>query len=199
MQTLTKEQIRYTAVFAAIWSVFEITAGTFLHLAKVPFRGFIMSLIAAVILVIASGFINYKGAFVLIGAVAATFKAVTIGGLVITPVIAIFLESVLAEVTFIIFGSSLLRAIIAGALVVFYTFVHGILAQLFFFGMNIYKIYSDILSEISTFADINGIGIVHLLIGIGLIHILFGIAAGLFGRAIAINTKRILADGNKVE
>jgi hypothetical protein len=185
---LTKKEIARTALFGALWGIVEISAGNTLHLAKVPFRGLIMALIAMAMLVCAKRFAPFRGSLLLIGAIAATFKAGSMGGFVLTPMIAIFAESVIAEVVFLFAGYSWISSTVVGATGLAYTFAHGVLMQVFFFGFNIFNVYGNILSNITG----NNMNIYLILSILAVLHLIFGAASGLIGFSIAQKTDRIL-------
>lgn len=185
---LSRQQIARTAVFGALWGVVEVTAGNALHLAKVPFRGVIMALMAVAILACARRFAAYRGSLILIGAIAATFKAGSMGGFVITPMLAIFAEALIAESVFTTMGYGRMTSLIAGILGLLYTFLHGVIMQVFFFGLDIFDVYGNILSEISG-SDVN---IYILMALLGIAHVIAGAAAGLVGFKIGHKTNQIL-------
>ena len=113
-----------------------------------------MSFIAVIILVNAKEFTRYRGSLIVIGAIAATFKGLSLGGFVLTPMLAIFLESIIAEIIQIFLGINMFSSFIFGASILVYTFIHGLVMQIFYFGMNIYRVYLDIFGIFSAKSQI---------------------------------------------
>jgi hypothetical protein len=195
---LNREEVLFTALFGALWGVIEVVPGTILHMARMPMRGFILAFSAAVILVCAKEFARYRGSLILIGAVAASFKAMSAGGFVLTPVLAIILESIACETVYLLPGFKPIKPVIAGAAVMLYTFLHSIAAQLIFFGMNIFDIYNEML--IKTFGKmLNGNYVVIVLTAFALAHIIAGAIAGYLGKRISEQTKLQLSKADVYE
>lgn len=194
---MKKQELANTAVFAAIWAAMEITIGTALHVAKVPFRGMILAAIAVVILTAAGHFLKRRESFLLMGAVAATIKAVSAGGIFFNPLVAIFIESVIASLAFGYISSKRAASLVAGIFILFYTFVHGILMQFFFFGLGIFDIYNELLSEVGKIINLEGLNIIFLFAVIAVIHKLLGATAGFAGHRLALSTRKIMESEEK--
>lgn len=180
-KNLSKIEIYRTAVFGATWGIIEITIGNALHISKVPFRGFFLSLIAAVILVTAKNLTNFRGSLILVGIVCATVKTATSGVFLINPIIAILFESIVAELVFIVIRIRPLDSFLAGSMILFYTFNHSLLAQLFFFGLDIVDVYQKTFSAVFSLNETN-INFAATALGLyGIAHLLMGGIAGLAG------------------
>jgi ABC-type thiamin/hydroxymethylpyrimidine transport system permease subunit len=189
--SLSKTEIYRSAVFGVVWGIIEITAGNALHLAKVPFRGFLLSFIAAIVLVTAKGIIQYKGSLIVIGIICATLKTATTGAFLINPIAAILLESLLAEMIFIYIRTSPLNSIIAGSAVMLYTFLHSLIAQLFFFGTDIFTVYAKFFHALFSDIDTHNLNIAIVVLSIyGIFHIVIGAVAGIIGYRFAIRTTK---------
>ncbi|MFC2131739.1 hypothetical protein ACFLSQ_09915, partial [Bacteroidota bacterium] len=160
---LSQREILYTALFGAIWGIVELSLGTSLHLMKIPFRGIILSTFAIIVLTSAKPFVPYKGSLVLIGAITATFKAMSIG-FVITPVMAIFFEGLIAEIIFMAFRFNAISSIFTGISIMLYTLMHGLISQAFFFGLNIYRIYFETLSKTLNFINVSEDNLIWVLL-----------------------------------
>ncbi|MFN3306960.1 MAG: hypothetical protein ACK42Z_07225 [Candidatus Kapaibacteriota bacterium] len=189
---LSYVDIYRTGVLGGLWSFIEITFGTWLHSAKIPFRGLILSLVAASLLAFAKNILHYRGSLIMLGLITITIKTSLTGVFILNPIIAIFLESIFAEFTFLVFKPNLFSSMLCGASVLFYTFMHSVIAQIFFFGFDIIKVYVAIIGkfiqlpiEKSTYALI-------LVLGYLLIHVILGTFAGLFGFKLSEKTKLIL-------
>lgn len=191
-EKLTKKEIYQTAVMGSIWGIIEITIGTWMHLSKFPFKGLLLSLIAIFILVISKKIINYKGSLIMIGVLCATLKTAASGAFILNPIIAIIAESIIVEIIFTVGNYNFITAIIAGAMALFYTFMHSVIAQLFFFGFEIIAVYEKIFSKILPFVPSENIT-AYLIFGIyGAIYVIFGGLAGLIGYKTAIKTYNLM-------
>ncbi|MHB8871848.1 MAG: hypothetical protein ACYC5G_05330 [Candidatus Doudnabacteria bacterium] len=194
-QKIVREEILYTAIFGALWGVMEVVIGTTLQTTRLPFRGIIMAVMAAIILVTAREFVWYKSSSIVIGAIAAVLKMFSMSGLVITPIAAIMMESFLAEAVFLIFSYNIFSSAVAGALILIYSFSHGLIMHGVFFGSHIYRTYINIISEFASWINVNKENLYLFLIGIGLINVLIGMLAGIIGWKIGKRTRQILREG----
>ncbi len=101
-----------------------MTLGGFLHALHIPMRGMIMAAAGAFLLCSARLWIGGRGTALIIGVIAAFLKLFSIGGLVISPAVAIVAESLLAEAGFLLWGKRPWGAVVAGMGMVGYTVIH---------------------------------------------------------------------------
>lgn len=138
-------------------------------------------MIAAILLVTAKNLLNYRGSLILVGIVCATVKTATTGAFLINPIIAILFESIVAELVFNVIRIKPLDSFFAGSMILLYTFIHSLIAQLFFFGLDIVDVYQK------TFTAVFGVGEVNInyaatALGLyGLAHLVLGGIAGFAG------------------
>jgi hypothetical protein len=92
----------YAALYGALWGVLEATAGTALHLGRIPFRGEIMGLLGLACLVCLRRLQPRVGVVLVAGATAVFLKVFTLGGLVPGPVIGIATQAIAVELAFIV-------------------------------------------------------------------------------------------------
>ncbi len=175
---LNKEELVLIAIFSAIWAAVEILIGNYLHLLKIPFRGTLLTFFAAIILNIANKFIRKRGALLLMAIVTSSLKALSAGGFVITPIIAILMEAIIAEFIFILMKTNLFSSIIAGISIMLYTLAHGLIAQIFIFGIDIISVYNFIAQELSGILGINIANIYYFLSFLIILYLIAGIFAG---------------------
>lgn len=90
------------ALFGALWGALEATAGTALHLGRVPFRGEIMGLLGLVCLVCLRRLQPRFGVVVVAGLVAIFLKVFTLGGLVPGPLVGIAVQALAVELAFVV-------------------------------------------------------------------------------------------------
>jgi hypothetical protein len=105
----------YAALFGALWGVLEATAGTALHLGRVPFRGELMGLIGLVCLVCLRRLQPRVGVVLAAGATAIFLKIFTLGGLYPGPLVGIAVQTVAVEIGFVL-ASGPVAAAIGGAI-----------------------------------------------------------------------------------
>jgi len=106
------------ALVGTLWGAMELTLGTVLHLSRMPLRGVFMSVIGLICLVTLRRLRGRPGICMEAGAVAAFVKIFGLGGLFPGPLIGILLEAAVVEGSFLLGGSRLISAVIAGALAV---------------------------------------------------------------------------------
>lgn len=92
----------HAALYGALWGALEATAGTALHLARVPFRGEIMGLLGLLCLVCLRRIQPRAGVVLVAGATAVFLKVFTLGGLVPGPLVGIATQAVAVELGFLI-------------------------------------------------------------------------------------------------
>lgn len=176
----TTRDLVYIAVFGALWGVLEMTLGSYLHVIFPPVTtplvgvGTIMTAIGMVLALIGRLFVPKTGSVVMIGLVTAILKALSMGGVKLSPMIAIIIESLLAEIGLLLAGRPNRGGfMLAGCLAVLWTFFHKFFASYVFLGRGIYDVYLGMLKEGSK------------ALGIGMGYALAIIAAFLLVRMVA--------------
>lgn len=193
-QKLLREEILYTAIFGALWGIIEIFLSSILYAARLPFRGVIMALFAAIILITAREFVKYKSSSIVIGLIASFLKLFSMSGFPVTPMAAILIESVIAEMVFIAAGYNLFSSALTGGLILVYSFIHGLVMHGIFFGTSIYKTYINIISEFASWINVTRQNLYLFLLAIGVINIIIGMLAGVIGWKIGKRTRQILTE-----
>jgi len=150
----TTRDLVYIAVFGALWGVLEMSLGSYLHLIfpslATPLVGVgtIMTAMGMVLALIGRLFVPRTGSVLMIGLVTAILKALSIGGVKLSPMIAIIIESLLAELGLILARRpSRGGFMLAGCLAVLWTFFHKFFASYVFLGRGIYDVYLGVLKE----------------------------------------------------
>lgn len=90
------------ALYGALWGALEATAGTALHLGRVPFRGEIMGLLGLVCLVCLRRLQPRVGVVLIAGLTAIFLKIFTLGGLYPGPLVGIATQAVAVELGFVV-------------------------------------------------------------------------------------------------
>lgn len=180
------------AIFGTIWGLMEVSLGTYLHIFRFPFTGALMSSLALLIILPGAVFIDEELAIIKIGAVACFVRIFSIGSIIISPLISMAIEAVIANVIILIFKKNIFSFILTGMIVVTYTFFHIFVAQGILFGKGIFKMYTDVLNEGSKLLGIDiryAFWVILLLI---LLHIILGITAGISAFYIVNQVKKRL-------
>ncbi len=136
------QELVYIAVFGTIWGVVEMTLGSYLHVLNVPQAGTVLAAVGMAILVVGRTFVPKRGATLLMGIVAMFIKMLSLGGIVINPMLGIFMESLLAEVGFGRGAPTRWRAVLAAALGVSWIIVHPFITQGIAAGWGIVRVYT---------------------------------------------------------
>jgi hypothetical protein len=181
----TTRDLVYIAVFGALWGALEMTLGSYLHLIfpslATPLVGVgtIMTTIGMVLALIGRLFVPRAGSVLMIGLVVTTLKALSIGGVKLSPMIAIIIECLLAELgLFLSRKASRGGFMLAGCLAVLWTFFHKLFASYVFLGRGIYEVY---LAMIKKGAQALGIGMGYALVIIAAFLLIRIVAGGLAG------------------
>lgn len=192
IEKLSESNLVNTAVFAAVWGLAEISIGTFLHASKIPFRGAIMSLVAILVLVSARSVLNYKGSLILLGIVTATFRLFLGVGFNITPFVAILIESLIAEIILNRFGFNRVTCIITGGAVMIYTLLHGLIMQAVFLGMDIYKVYYELVLSFTNKIGLAENIVLIALLSVPLVHLTLGGLSASFGYSVGKQIQNLM-------
>lgn len=92
----------HAALYGALWGALEATAGTALHLGRVPFRGEIMGVLGLVCLVCLRRLQPRIGVVLVAGLTAVFLKVFTLGGLYPGPLVGIATQAVAVELGFVV-------------------------------------------------------------------------------------------------
>ncbi|MBL7192004.1 hypothetical protein ISS30_09935 [bacterium] len=186
----------YLAVFGAVWGGMEMVMGGILHSMQIPLRGMIMSTIGAFILCAGRLWIGGRGTAVSIGVITAFLKLFSIGGLVLSPAIAIIMESLIAEIVFDIMGAKRLSCLISGMGIVFYSIPHKIFSLLVIYRRELTSLYQTLIEEnIELFSSPGSIPVILVVSIYVLLHIAAGASAGLAAYTVTLNVKKRTGSG----
>jgi len=182
---LTVRDLVHIAIFGAIWGALEMTLGSYLHVIipppATPFigAGTIMTAVGMVVALIGRLFVPKVGSVLMIGAVTAALKALSVGGVTLSPMIAIVIECSLAEVGLILSRKPRRWGfVLAGSLAVLWTFFHKFFASYVFLGRGIYEVYLGMLREGAQVLGIDARYGLAIIAAFPLIRIVIGGAAG---------------------
>lgn len=131
------------AVLGSLWAASEIVLGSFLHNLKIPFRSNILTAIGIVLLIAAAQQWRDKGLFWRSGLVCAIMKSVSPSAVIFGPMIAIFMEALLMEISIRIFRRTIFGFLLAGALAMSWNFIHFLVNKFIFYGFQFFDLYQN--------------------------------------------------------
>ncbi len=146
-------ELVYIAIFGAIWGALELSLGSYLHVIFPPLAdtflvGLIMASIGATVALIGRLFVPRTGSVLMIGVVTAIIKMVSIGGVVVGPLVAILAQSLLMELGLLIARKPTRWAfVLAGALAIAWNFFHKFIMMYLLFGKGVYEVYWSMVQQ----------------------------------------------------
>jgi len=144
-KVILNEKWLKASIIGTVWASSEIVLGSFLHNLKVPFSGSILTAIGIVLLISSSYVWIDKGIFWRSGMICALMKTMSPSAVIFGPMIAIFTEGVLLEISVRAFGRNYIGFIIGAILASSWTFAQKILNFLIFYGFNIVELYKSLM------------------------------------------------------
>ncbi len=177
------------SIIGTVWASSEIVLGSFLHNLKVPFSGSILTAIAVIMLISVSYKWPDKGLFWRAGLLCAILKTMSPSAVIFGPMIAIFTESVLMEISVRSFGKNYFGFVIGAVLAVSWSFMQKIINFLIIYGFNIVELYKNIMKftekQLHLQFDTLWLPVLLLL----LVYVLVGFIAAITGIKIGKNLK----------
>ncbi len=128
------------AVVASYWASFEIIAGSFLHNLRMPLSGTILSFVSVILLVVFASVWKQRGLIWRAGLICALLKSISPSAIILGPMVGIFIEALLLELTTSIFGYNLIAFMAGGALAVFSALLHKVITLLIMYGFDLIRI-----------------------------------------------------------
>lgn len=169
------------SITGTIWAASEIVLGSFLHNLRVPFSGNILTAIGIIILISVSYIWRDRGIFWRAGLICALMKTMSPSAIIFGPMIAIFAESILLELSVRLFGRTLAGYLLGSMLAMSWNLFQKIANYIISYGLNIVEVYNSLLrfaqKQLKIQTDIVWLPIIVLLI----IFALFGLLAGIIG------------------
>jgi nucleoside-triphosphatase THEP1 len=181
MKHVLSEKWIKSAIAGTIWAASEIVLGSFLHNLRMPFSGNILTAIGIIILISISYIWNDRGLFWRAGLICAIMKTMSPSAVIFGPMIAIFAESMLLELSVRILGRTYPGYIIGAMIAMSWNLFHKIISYIISYGSNIVEVYTRLLNmaqkQLNIQTDIVWMPIIILLI----VYALFGLFAGVIG------------------
>ena len=133
---------RKAAVLGSLWAASEIVLGSFLKNAHIPFAGLLLTGIGIAILVAGHRLWPEKGLLWRAGLVCAAMKSVSPSAVLLSPMVAIFAEGLLAEAGVRLLGGNPAGYLLAGGLAMSWGLLHKIGKLYVFYGPESLEMYA---------------------------------------------------------
>jgi hypothetical protein len=207
-QNLSEKWIK-ASIAGTIWAASEIVLGSFLHNLKVPFSGNILTAIGIIILISISYIWTDRGLFWRSALICALLKTMSPSAVIFGPMVAIFAEGLLLEISVRLFGKTLVGYALGSMLAMSWNLVQKILNYIIFYGANIIAVYSDLLKyaqkQLNITTDIVWMPLIILLVAYSLFGLLAAITGIRVGRRMVrkpgaaepLSTGRTVTAGNQ--
>ena len=184
----------YAALFGTLWGAIEATAGTALHLGKVPFRGDIVGLAGLLCLVCLRRLQPRPGVCLLAGVVAIFLKIFTLGGLYPGPIIGIGIQALALELALTASGGRAVGAAIGGFLALATNPVQKIITMWVVTGTEAVRSYLHLLQESAKAIGFDGLSPLALIAAVVTAKGAVGAAGGLWAWWVAGRVMRRLGE-----
>lgn len=169
------------SIIGTIWAASEIVFGSFLHNLRIPFSGNILTSIGIIVLISISYIWRDKGLFWRSGLICAILKTMSPSAVIFGPMIAIFSEAILLEISVRLFGKTLAGYMLGAMLAMSWNLVQKLVNLVIFYGFNIVELYEKLIKIAQKQLDINVDIIWMPIIFLLLIYCLLGIISAIIG------------------
>ena len=185
------------AVFGALWGAAELTLGAVLHTLRLPFAGLLMSAVGMLVVLTGYRFVPRRGTVLTVALVSALLKAFSLGSIVLSPMLAILAEALLAELGLALAGGRPHRGplVLAGALGVLWAFGHPFVAQGLLAGRGMVEVYRRTLEAGSRLLHLDPHAVPIIVLALVVLHAAAGAVAGLLAYSLGRQLSRRLQAG----
>lgn len=181
------------SILGSTWAASEIILGSFLHNLRIPFNGNILTAIGFILLIAASYRWPDKGLFWRSGLLCALMKTISPSAVIFGPMVAIFAEALLLEISVRILGRNLAGFILGSALAMSWILFQKIFNFILFYGFHLVDIYTNLMKYAEKQLHTN----FNLVWAPVLILLLAYIVFGIFAVIIGIKIGRSLTTANR--
>jgi hypothetical protein len=143
----TTRELVLLAVFGALWGVVEITLGSVLKSLNAPFSGVLLAAVGLTIVLTARIFVPKRGSTLFVGVIAMLLKLFSLGGVIIGPMLGIFMEALLAEIALSGLGVSRTSLMLAGALAASWSMAQPFVTGPLFFGRALLDVWAGVIAK----------------------------------------------------
>jgi hypothetical protein len=169
----------YIGIFGALWGVSETGLGSVLHALRVPLTGTALAAAGMTIALTGRCFVPRPGSVLFIGLVTALLKMLSVGGTVLNPMIAIVVESVLAELVLMAGRHDRVTFAAAGAAAGAWSLVHPFLTGAILAGQGFVAVSASLLRNGARMLGVEPSAVVVIVGVLIVLHLAAGAAAGL--------------------
>ena len=173
-------ELVYVGVFGGLWGAIEISAGSALHALAVPFAGLLLAATGLTIALVGRLYVPRPGSVLFMALATAFLKMFSVGGVVVTPIIGILMEGILAEGGLLLFRSSRAGFSVSAAVATLWPLVQPFVTQgLLLGGAGVLGVYDGVLrlgAKLFGLTPASGLAIVGLLVAM---HAAAGVLAGI--------------------
>ncbi|MFN8258361.1 MAG: nucleoside-triphosphatase [Bacteroidales bacterium] len=184
------------SIIGTMWAASEIVLGSFFHNLKIPFSSNILTGIGIIILISSAYKWKDKGMFWRAGTICALMKTMSPSAVIFGPMIAIFSQAALLELSVRVFRINIVGFIVGAMLAMTWNLFQKIVNFIIFYGFNIVQVYADLLKyaqkQLGLQFDIVWLPILFLL----LVYCLLGLLSALAG--IRIGRKLLVQPAEKI-
>ncbi|MDR4988837.1 MAG: nucleoside-triphosphatase [Bacteroidales bacterium] len=169
------------AVVGSLWASIEIILGSFLHNLRIPFSGSTLAFIAVWLIVAFARVWKEPGLIWRAGLIAALMKSISPSAVILGPMIGIFTEALVMELSIRLIGRNLAGFIIGGGLAVLSALMHKAVNLLVLYGFDLVKVLDALFRFSAHTLRIDNIGLKEAFFILAAIYIAAGICAAIFG------------------
>jgi len=183
---LSTRELATIAVFGTLWGISEITLGSVLKSLNIPFSGAVLGAIGLTIALVGRVFVPQKGSTLFIGVIAMLLKLFSLSGVIISPMLGIFSEALVAEIVLSLAGTPRRFAfLLAGALGVIWTLLQPFVTGPLLFGRSLFVVWLDLLDTGSRLLGLSGSAVLWIVATMLAIYAFIGCVAGWLGWEVA--------------
>lgn len=169
------------SVVGSLWAVVEIVIGSLLHNLKLPLAGSILSFFSVFLIVAFFQIWKQPGMIWRAGLICAIMKSISPGAIIIGPMIGIFLEALILDLSIRIFGKNMVAYTVGGALAVFSALVHKLVSWLILYGWDLVVVFENMTQFAFRQLKFEQWSPAMLLLAISIIYLFTGGIAALLG------------------
>lgn len=133
------------SILGATWAASEIILGSFLHNLHIPLKGTILTSIAFILLIAVSYKWSDRGLFWRSGLICALLKTMSPSAVIFGPMVAIFMEALLLDVSIRLLGRNFFGFLLGSSLAMSWILVQKIFNLVLFYGTNLVDIYTQLM------------------------------------------------------
>ena len=137
------------AVIGSLWGASEIVLGSFLHNLRVPFSGNILTAIGIILMVAGHRLWPERGILFRAGLICAALKTLSPSPIILGPMLSIFMQASLMELTVFVGRKSNLSYIIGGGLAVSWNLLYRILSTIILYGSSLIALYQNLIDYLA--------------------------------------------------